>query len=63
MAHPARFSLDLAAQEVDVVLNALAARPWGEVNALMNSVLGQVQAQQQPAPAAAPSQAEASAAE
>lgn len=63
MAHPARFSLDLAAQEVDVVLNALAARPWGEVNALMNSVLGQVQAQQQPAPAAVPSQAEASAAE
>jgi len=59
MAQPARFSLDLAAQEVDVVLNALAARPWGEVNALMNSVLGQVQAQQQPAPA--PAQPEAAA--
>lgn len=63
MAHPARFSLDLAAQEVDVVLNALAARPWGEVNALMNSVLGQVQAQQQPTPVVAAPQSDAAAAE
>lgn len=39
----------LKGDEIGLVLNVLAARPWGEVNGVMTSILRQAQAGDQPA--------------
>ena len=40
--------LQIQPDHVQVVINALAARPWGEVNHVMVSLMGQMQQQQAP---------------
>ena len=41
-----KLTLTLTPQELDLTANALALRPWGEVNALMVNIQQQVQEQQ-----------------
>lgn len=43
--------LDLEQQEVQLVLNALANLPYGQVFQLVPKIVGQVNAQAQPVPA------------
>jgi hypothetical protein len=42
--------LKLQARELDTIANALAQRPWGEVNALLVNIQQQVTQQQQEPP-------------
>ncbi len=44
------FTITLAAHELDIVANALAQRPWAEVNALLANIKGQIDQQQAPVP-------------
>jgi hypothetical protein len=44
--------LSLEVAELDVVMNALARQPWGDVNAVIQKLLGQ--ANNQPGPPAPP---------
>ena len=40
------FTITLAAHELDLVANALAQRPWAEVNTLLANIKGQIDQQQ-----------------
>lgn len=45
----------LEPREADIVMNALMARPWGEVNGLIQKLMQQAQRQPEPASNEAPS--------
>lgn len=47
MNEVASFNLVFTPQQAQVVLNALASRPYGEVSGLIQEVLSQIQAQTQ----------------